>query len=81
MNPGSPAEPLVYPWIQDYAYALVKRTIGEAREKFATINGPGGGTTLNGTALKAEANELLAQLEDELRNFVDGGTPLTWITG
>jgi len=74
-------DPLVYPWIQDYAYALVKRTIGEAREKFATINGPGGGTTLNGTALKAEANELLAQLEDELRNFVDGGTPLTWITG
>ena len=28
------------PWIQDYALALAKYTLGEARSKFSTIAGP-----------------------------------------
>ena len=68
-----------FPWIQDYAYALVMISIGQAREKFGSINGPQGGTTLNGTALKTEGQALLDKLDEEIRNYVDGGTPLTWI--
>jgi hypothetical protein len=74
-------DPQAFPWIQDYAYALVMMSIGQAREKFATINGPQGGTTLNGTALKAEGQALLDKLEEDIRNYVDGGMPMTWITG
>lgn len=70
-----------FPWIQDYAYALVMMSIGQAREKFASIAGPQGGTTLNGTALKAEGQALLDRLDEEIKNYVDGGIPLTWITG
>jgi hypothetical protein len=74
-------DPQVFPWIQDYAYALTSMSIGQAREKFASIAGPQGGTSLNGTALKQEGQALLDKLDDEIKNFVDGGAPLTWITG
>jgi len=72
---------LSFPWIQDYAYALVMMSIGQAREKFASIAGPQGGTTLNGTALKQEGQALLDKLDLDITNYADGGTPLTWITG
>jgi len=74
-------DPQVFPWIQDYAYALTSMSIGQAREKFASIAGPQGGTSLNGTALKQEGQALLDKLDDEIKNFVDGGMPLTWIMG
>jgi hypothetical protein len=74
-------DPQVFPWIQDYAYALTSMSIGQAREKFASIAGPQGGTSLNGTALKQEGQALLDKLDDEIKNFVDGGAPLTWIMG
>lgn len=74
-------DPQAFPWIQDYAYALVMMSIGQAREKFASIAGPQGGTTLNGTQLKTEGQALLDKLDEELKNFVDGGAPLTWIMG
>ena len=74
-------DPQVFPWIQDYAYALVLISVGNAREKFATIAGPQGGTSLNGAVLKQEGAELLLKLDEEIRNYVDGGAPLTWITG
>jgi len=70
-----------FPWIQEYAYSFAKRILGEAREKFATIAGPSGGTTLNGASLKAEANEEMASLEQQLREYVDGSNPLTWVIG
>lgn len=74
-------DPQSFPWIQDYAYALVLISIGNAREKFATIAGPQGGTTLNGAALKQEGNELLLKLDEDIKNYVDGGQPLWWVTG
>jgi hypothetical protein len=74
-------DPQAFPWIQDYALALVMMSVGQAREKFATIAGPQGGTSLNGTALKAEGQALLDKLDEEIRLYMDGGVPLTWITG
>jgi hypothetical protein len=74
-------DPQAFPWIQDYAYALTIMSIGQAREKFASIAGPQGGTSLNGTALKQEGSELLKDLDEQIRNYVDGGQPLTWIMG
>lgn len=69
------------PWIQDYALALAKFTLGEARSKFATIAGPQGGTSLNGDTLKAEAQQELQTLDEELKNYVDGSDPLSFIIG
>jgi hypothetical protein len=72
---------MIYPWIQDYAYALSKKMVGEAREKFAQIAGPQGGTSLNGAALKGEAQATMDQLEKDLQNYVDGSQPITWVIG
>lgn len=74
-------DPYAFPWLQDYAYSFAKRIVGEAREKFATIAGPQGGTQLNGAALKQEAQAEMEKLEEDLKTYVDGGTPLTWVTG
>jgi hypothetical protein len=71
----------VYPWLQEYAYAFAKRLLGEARSKYSTIAGPNGGVQLNGVALIAEAKEEIETLEEEIKRFMDGGTPMTWITG
>jgi hypothetical protein len=69
------------PWVQEYAYAFCKMILGEARSKFSQIAGPQGGASLNGDALKGEAKEEMAKLEEDLKTFVDGSSPLTWITG
>jgi nicotinamide-nucleotide amidase len=45
------------------------------------IAGPGGGTTLNGTAMKAESKADQERLILELKNYVDYSQPLTWIQG
>jgi hypothetical protein len=74
-------DPYAGVWIVDYIIAVLKGIIGEAREKFGTIVGPGGGTTLNGTAMKAESKALQEQLLLELKNYVDGSQPLTWVQG
>lgn len=68
-------------WIKDYMVANSKMIIGEAREKFATIAGPQGGGTLNGTAMKAEAKEAMADLIEQLKLYVDASQPLTWVIG
>jgi hypothetical protein len=68
-------------WIGDYVLANLKLIIGEAREKFGSIAGPGGGTTLNGAAMKAEGKAAMEQLIDELKRYVDYSQPLTWVQG
>ena len=72
---------LVYPWLQEYAYSFAKLMLGEARSKFAQIAGPQGGTSLNGDALKQEATAEMQKLEEDLKNYVDGSQPLTWVIG
>jgi len=60
-------------WIKDYTLAACKFMLGEARSKFATIAGPQGGSTLNGDALKAEAQQEMDKLEEEVKTAVPGG--------
>jgi len=55
--------------------------IGEAREKFASIAGPQGGTALNGSSLKAEAQAEMDKLIDDLATYTDHSQPLTWVIG
>ena len=68
-------------WIKDYMVANSKMIIGEAREKFAQISGPQGGSSLNGTAMKAEAQTQMDALIEQLKNYVDASQPLTWVIG
>jgi hypothetical protein len=68
-------------WIRDYALANCKIILGEAREKFNQIASPQGGTSLNGTALKAEGKAEIEQLELDLINNKDNQQPLTFVIG
>lgn len=68
-------------WIGDFMLGNLKVIIGEAREKFGTIPGPGGGTSLNGTAMKNEGKEAMAACIEDLKRYVDGSQPLTWVQG
>jgi len=75
------SDPQVYPWLQEYSLAFCKSILGQARGKFASVAGPQGGSQLNGAALLQEANEEMTRLEEDLKNYVDGSQPLTWVTG
>ena len=68
-------------WIRDYMVANCKMIIGEAREKFATIAGPQGRGSLNGAAMKGEAQARMDDLIEQLKTYVDASQPLTWVIG
>jgi hypothetical protein len=68
-------------WIRNYMYGNCKLIIGEAREKFATIAGPQSGSSLNGAAMKAEGTAMMQQCIDDLKLYVDGSQPITWVIG
>jgi hypothetical protein len=74
-------DPYASYWIRDHALASCKIMVGEAREKFNTIASPQGGTSLNGTALKAEGQKMIDDLELELVNNKDNQQPLTFVIG
>jgi len=74
-------DPQTSQWIKEYTYSSAKQIMGEAREKFASISGPQGGTALNGSQLKAEATAEMMQLIEDLKNFTDGSQPLMWVIG
>ena len=68
-------------WIKDYTLATCKYMLGEAREKFATIAGPQGGTSLNGSSLKSEAQQEIEKLENEVAMAMTGGTGYSFSIG
>jgi hypothetical protein len=68
-------------WIKDYALANCKMMLGQAREKFAQIAGPGGGSSLNGATLKSEATAEMEKLTDDLMKLVPGGSGYSFIIG
>jgi hypothetical protein len=69
------------PWIRDYAVAMAKLMMGEARSKFAQIAGPQGGSALNGDAMKEEGKVELERLEQELIQLIDQNTGYGVIIG
>jgi hypothetical protein len=75
------ADYLAIQWIKDYTLATCKYMLGEARSKFSTIAGPQGGTTLNGSELKSEAQQEMEKLDNELATSVPGGGGYTFIIG
>lgn len=68
-------------WFRDCMTGASKYIIGEAREKFGTIAGPQGGGTLNGAAMKAEGQAMIDKCVEDLRLYVDGSQPLTFVIG
>jgi hypothetical protein len=67
-------------WIKDYSLANCKMMLGQAREKFAQIAGPGGGSSLNGAAMKAEAQAEIDKLDESLKTGITT-QGWGWITG
>ena len=68
-------------WIRDYMVGACKMIIGEAREKFGQIAGPQGGGTLNGAAMKTEAQAIMDKCIEDLKLYVDASQPLTFVIG
>lgn len=68
-------------WVKDYSLANCKIMLGQAREKFAQIAGPQGGTSLNGQTLKSEGQTEIEKLEQDLVTQVAGGRGYTFIIG
>jgi hypothetical protein len=68
-------------WIKDYTLANCKVMLGQAREKFASIAGPQGGTALNGASIKQEGFNDIERLTMELGTQVAGGHGYSWIIG
>jgi hypothetical protein len=75
------SDPYAGQWLKDYTLAVAKYMLGEARSKFATISTPQGGTSLNGDALKADAQAEMEKLEMDLANYIDGSKPLSFVIG
>lgn len=68
-------------WIKDYTLANCKMMLGQAREKFAQIAGPQGGGSLNGAAMKTEAQTELDKLTEDLKMLVPGGSGYSFLIG
>ena len=68
-------------WFRDYMVGAAKYIIGEAREKFQTIAGPQGGGSLNGAQMKSEGQAMMDKGIEDLKLYVDGSQPLTFVIG
>jgi hypothetical protein len=58
-------------WIRKYTLALVKELLGAVREKYSTIPIPGSEVSLDGAALRAEAQTEKDNLMTQLRETLD----------
>lgn len=69
-------------WLSSYALAQSKYMLGEARSKYSSgLPGAGGAIQLNGDALKAEAQQELINLREQVHNMEEGNMPLGFIIG
>jgi len=75
------SDPQISQWFRDYMTGAAKYIIGEAREKFASIAGPQGGTALNGAAMKSEGQAMMDRCVEDLKLYVDGSQPLSFVIG
>jgi len=58
-------------WIRKYTLALAKELLGAVREKFSSVPIPGSEVTLDGAALRAEAQTEKDTLIEQLRQVLD----------
>jgi hypothetical protein len=68
-------------WFRDYMVGAAKYIIGEAREKFQNIAGPQGGSSLNGAQMKSEGQAMMDKGIEDLKLYVDGSQPLSFVIG
>lgn len=68
-------------WFRDHMTGAAKYIIGEAREKFSQYAGPQGGSNLNGAQMKTEGQAMMDKCIEDLRLYVDGSQPLTFVIG
>lgn len=68
-------------WFKDHMVGAAKVIVGEAREKFASIAGPQGGSVLNGAAMKAEGQTAMDKCVEDLKLYIDGSQPLSFVIG
>lgn len=59
-------------WVQKWALAEAMKMLGVAYRKFQTVAGPNGETTLDGSSLIQEANEMMRELVEDRNNGIDG---------
>jgi hypothetical protein len=69
------------PWLREYTLAKCMMMLGEARSKFATLPGPQGGSSLNGTDLLTRGQAKIDALELEITNYMTGETGMWFIIG
>lgn len=64
-------------WIQRYALAHAKGTLGRVRSKYKVLPGPGGGAQLDGPELLEEAKQDKENLINELMTEIEGPALIT----
>ena len=69
------------PWLREYTLARCMMMLGEARSKFATLPGPQGGSSLNGTDVLTRGQAKIDARELELTNYMAGESPAWFIIG
>lgn len=65
-------------WIQNYALAVSKETLGQIRGKFRTVPSPAGGAQLNGSELIQQAQSEMQKLERELVDELEEPPLISW---
>ena len=58
-------------WVRKYSLALAKELLGAVREKYSTVPIPGSEVSLDGAALRAEAQTEKDQLIEQLRTNLE----------
>ena len=70
------------PFLSNYALAMSKFILGEARSKYTSgLPGAGGAIQLNGDSLKAEAQAELEKLKESIHLMEEGNNPLGFVIG
>jgi hypothetical protein len=65
-------------WIQKYALAISKETLGQIRGKYRTVPSPAGGAQLNGAELIQQAQGEMEKLERELVDEIEEPPYISW---
>ena len=65
-------------WLQSWAHAELKETLGMIRSKYPTLPGPNGGLSLNGDMLINEARQDFEECLRQIREFEVGNGGVEW---